>query len=215
MPTVTVYFDYLCPFAWRGLELLSVVAPHKGFDLDLRHYSLVQGNHADNAKLPRNAPAWKLVEQPLPEIKDWPEQKLTRSSLLGFLASHAAAQQGKTAHLKFALELFRSIHQEKTEVKDTSILTQAAQRAGLDVDKFQTDFANEAARRSELGRDLEQAGELAVFGTPTVQLPSGNAAYFRFAKLVTEPQAAVALWDTYVQVLGSEAHIETIKRPRK
>ena len=215
MPTVTVYFDFLCPFAWRGLELLTVVAPLKGFDLELRHFSLVQGNHADNAKLPRHLPAWKLADQPFPEINSLPAEKFTRTSLLAFLASHAAAQQGKTHHFRFALELFRAIHQEKAEVKDADILIQAAHRAGLDVDKFQVDFADEAARRTELGHDLEQAGELAVFGTPTIQLPSGNAAYFRFAKLETEPQAAVELWDTFVKVLDSQARIETIKRPRK
>lgn len=215
MPTVTVYFDYLCPFAWRGLELLNVVAPLKGIDLELCHFSLVQGNHADNAKLPRSAPAWKLADQPFPEINTPPAEKFTRSSLLAFLASHAAAKQGKTAHLKFALALFRTIHQEKAELNDLEMLIKVAQQTGLDVDQFQSDFADEAARRTELAYDLEQAGKLAVFGTPTIQLPSGNAAYFRFAKLETEPQAALELWDTFVKVLDSEARIETIKRPRK
>ncbi|GIW30028.1 MAG: hypothetical protein KatS3mg071_0202 [Meiothermus sp.] len=27
MQTVVIYLDYLCPFAWRGLELAYVAAP--------------------------------------------------------------------------------------------------------------------------------------------------------------------------------------------
>ena len=193
---------------------MNVVAPLKGFDLELRHYSLSQGNHADNAKLPRNAPAWKLAEHSLADLKDDPSpHKL--SSLLAFLASHAAAQQGKTVQLKFALELFRLRHQEKAELSEMATLVMAAERAGLDSAKFQADLADEAARRKELAQDLEQAGELAVFGTPTVQLPTGHAAYLRFANLTTEPAAAAQLWDTYVTVMESGANIETIKRPRK
>jgi predicted DsbA family dithiol-disulfide isomerase len=214
MPTVTVHFDYLCPFAWRGLELLNVIAPLKGFELELKHFSLVQDNHADNAKLPRNAPAWKLAEHSLADLQGDPSPS-RYLSLLAFLASHAAAQQGNTAHLQFALELFRLRHQEKAGLMETAMLVQAAERAGLDIAKFQDDLSNEDLRRKELAQDLEEAGEQAIFGTPTVELPSGDAAYLRFAQLVTEPQAAVALWDTFVTVLESGAHIETIKRPRK
>ncbi|MDX2005297.1 MAG: DsbA family protein [Meiothermus sp.] len=214
MSTVTVYFDYLCPFAWRGLELLNVVAPLEGFDLELRHFSLVQGNHADNANLPRSAPAWKLAEQPMEALRGDPSP-FRYGGMMAFLASHAAAQQGKAAHLSFALELFRLRHREKAELHEPSTLILAAERAGLGVGRFQDDLAEEAARRGELAKDLEQAGELAVFGTPTIQLPGGQAAYLRFANLTTEPEAALRLWGQFVGVLESGAHIETIKRPRR
>ncbi len=204
MQTVTVYFDYLCPFAWRGLELVHVVAPQLGLDLELRHFSLEQGNHQENAGLPRNAPVWKLVEQPLEGPK----------ALRAFLASHAARQQGKAAHLRFALELFRLRHQDKRELSDETFV-EAVGRAGLDLERFMADLEDEEERRIELGRDLEDAGELGVFGTPTFVLPSGDAAYFRFTQLTTEPELAVNLWELYTAVLHNGAHIETIKRPRR
>lgn len=205
MQTVTVYLDYLCPFAWRGLELMHVVAPQLGLEPELRHFSLEQGNHPENRGLPRQAPRWKLAEQPLEGPK----------SLRAFLASHAARQQGKVAHLRFALELFRLRHQERRGLDDDQTFVEAVSRAGLDLERFMADLEDEEDRRIELGRDLEDAGELAVFGTPTFVLPSGDAAYFRFTELTTEPELALPLWELFTAVLHNGAHIETIKRPRK
>ncbi|MDT7919000.1 MAG: DsbA family protein [Meiothermus sp.] len=204
MRRVTVYLDYLCPFAWRGLELAYVVAPQLALDFEIRHYSLEQGNHPENASLPRNAPTWKLVEQPLEGPR----------SLRAFLASHAARQQGKAAHLRFALELFRLRHQERRKLDEDQTLVDAVSRAGLDLERFMADLEDQESRRLELARDLEQAGELGVFGTPTFVLPSGDAAYFRFTQLTTEPELAVNLWELFTSVLYNGAYIETIRRPR-
>jgi predicted DsbA family dithiol-disulfide isomerase len=201
--TITVYLDYLCPFAWRGLELAHVVAPQLGLELELRHFSLEQGNHPENQGLPRHAPVWKLAEQPLESSK----------SLWAFLASHAARQQGKAAHLRFALELFRLRHQHR-QALDEQTFVEAVGRAGLDLERFMADLEDQETRRLELARDLEEAGERAVFGTPTFVLPSGDAAYFRFTELTTEPELAVPLWELFTSVLHNGAHIETIKRPR-
>jgi predicted DsbA family dithiol-disulfide isomerase len=204
MQTVTIYLDYLCPYAWRGLELAYVVAPQLGLDLVIHHYSLEQGNHPENASLPRNAPTWKLAEQPLEGAK----------SLQAFLASHAARQQGKAAHLRFALELFRLRHQERRKLDEDQTLVDAVSRAGLDLERFMADLEDEESRRLELARDLEQAGELGVFGTPTFVLSSGDAAYFRFTQLTTEPELALNLWELFTAVLYNGAYIETIRRPR-
>ena len=43
-----LYFDFLCPYAWRGLELADVLRRGHGLKFRLRHFSLVQGNHAEN-----------------------------------------------------------------------------------------------------------------------------------------------------------------------
>ncbi|MFN3265322.1 MAG: DsbA family protein [Deinococcales bacterium] len=201
---ITVYFDFLCPFAWRGVELLAALE----VAFKPCHYSLVQGNHAENAGLPRHKPVWKLSEQPL-DAGDY-----TSASLEAFLASHAAKHQGAKAHLRFILELFRARHLHQKEL-DTQTILQAAQSANLDLEAFNLARADESTRRNELEQDLVQAGELAVFGTPTIQLENSTAAYFRFAKLPESKEAQETLWQMYQSVLHSEAQIETIKRPRK
>jgi len=94
------------------------------------------------------------------------------------------------------------------------VFEEAARRARLDLSRFQRDLEDEAQRRAELASNLQEAGQLAVFGTPTFVLPEGDAAYFRFTQLITDPQEALELWSLYTSVLRSKARIETIKRPR-
>lgn len=201
---ISVYFDFLCPYAWRGVELLAALK----VPFEPVHYSLVQGNHAENAGKLRAEPAWRLVEQPLEEGSDY-----QRGSLAAFLASHAAARQGETSHLNFILELFRKRHRDAKALNADTML-EAAREAGLDLEQFQRDLSDEDARRAELRRDLERAGELGVFGTPTIQLENGMAAYYRFATLPESPSAKLEAWELFQTVLHNSATIETIKRAK-
>ncbi len=200
---ITVYFDFLCPYAWRGVELLS------GLNVPFEpvHYSLVQGNHAENVGQLRSAPVWKLAEQPLEGNQNHTQ------SFEAFLASHAAAQQGSKLHHQFILELFR-IKNLQERVMTPEVTLEAARVAGLDVERFRADRANVDARRAELAADLERAAALSVFGTPTVQMESGVAAYFRFAKLPETLDGMQAAWGHFQSVVSDQAQIETIKRTR-
>ena len=206
---IQVYFDYNCPFAWRGLELINTVAPSLGLNFSARHYSLHQGNHASNTRLPRGQPVWKLAEQPINGLDE--RQRRTRHA---FLASHAARLQGKPHYDQFVLHLFRLRHQDKLEFTPETLL-EAARRAELDLERFERDLADESARLTELAADLAAADEIAVFGTPTFVLQGGHAAYFRFKDIPERREDQVALWRLYVSVLEHGAVIETIKRPRK
>lgn len=198
-----VYFDFLCPFAWRGLELMAQLGERP----TLKHFSLVQGNHPQNPD--RKNPVWKLAQQALGE---GPENQ--QASLRAFLAAQAAACQGEEAAFNFTLQLFRLRHQEEWSLADPETAQEAARRAGLDLTRFERDLADEPARRAALERDLESAARLGVFGTPTFVLGDGSAAYFRFAQLPQSAEEARRLWQTYEDVLRSDARIETIKRPR-
>jgi predicted DsbA family dithiol-disulfide isomerase len=202
---ITVFFDPTCPFAWRGLELFHAL----NLEFDARAYSLVQGNHPSNTVLPRGKPVWKQAEVEPDTLTDG-----QRSSLNNFMALAAAKFQGAQKHHLFALELMRTKHDQKLAL-DADTIWQAAQKADLDLDQFKADLNDALARRTEVAQDLDAADELAVFGTPTVVLESGHAAYFRFANLPTTFEEQRKLWDIYVSVLESPARIETLKRPRK
>ncbi|WP_027481837.1 DsbA family oxidoreductase [Deinococcus pimensis] len=198
-----VYFDFLCPYAWRGLELSNLLGDRP----ELRHFSLVQGNHPENPD--RKNPTWKLAEQSLTE---GPGHQT--ASLAAFLAAKAAARQGDEAGRTYALHLMRLRHAEKRELGEAEVRLEAARRAGLDLARFEADLADEAGLRAELARDLDAAAQLGVFGTPTFVLDSGDAAYLRFSELPGSEEDARRLWSTYEAVLTSGARIETIKRPR-
>jgi DSBA-like thioredoxin domain len=208
---ITVYHDYLCPFAWRGLELLAALE----VPFASRHFSLVQGNHPDNAGLPRSAPVWKLADQTVGDTTNagLPAYLNVDGSLEAFFASQAALHQGREAHLRFALELYRARHRDAKSLNAETAL-EAAQTAKLDLSAFKVALADEAARRAELAIDLEAAGKLGVFGTPTIQLETGDIAYFRFSNLPESQEAKLEAWKLFEGTLTSGARIETIKRAK-
>ncbi len=210
-----MYFDFLCPYAWRGLELADVLRREHGMKFRLRHFSLVQGNHAENPE--RKHPTWWLDSQIAGQGGD-----AQAGSLNAFLAGQAALKQPEDASWAFTLALFRARHQpaegqEKADLANDSVIRAAAEQT-LDTAQFGSDFLNDGADqaglRAALHTDLQDSASLGVFGTPTFHLPDGNIAYFRFANLVTEPQAALNLWNLYTQVLTDGARIETIKRAK-
>ena len=203
---IQVYFDFLCPFAWRGVELADVLRRERGMQFRLRHFSLVQGNHPENPD--RKAPTWWLHEQAVDAGS--PQQQ---ASLRAFLAAGAAEQQGEEAAWAFTLALFRARFEHKAEL-DEGAMRRAVREAGLDEASFAASCADGGARREALAADLRDSAALGVFGTPTFVLPDGNAAYLRFSRLVQGAEQAETLWNLYTEVLHSDAAIETIKRPR-
>ncbi len=208
---ITVFYDFLCPYAWRGLELLAALE----IPFVHKHYSLVQGNHPDNAGLPRHLPKWQLVTQTLGDTANagLPAYLNVDGSLEAFLAARAAMQQGNAAYLRFALELFRARHRDK-KVLNAETALEAAKAANLDINAFTVARADVVARTVELGADLEEAGQLGVFGTPTIQLESGDIAYFRFEHLPQTQAAKLEAWQIFERAMLSEAGIATIKRAK-
>ena len=97
---------------------------------------------------------------------------------------------------------------------DATVTLEAATIVQLDLERFAADQRDETARRADLSRDLERAGRLGVFGTPTIQLENGKAAYFRFATLPDTKADQQAAWELFLNVLNSDATIETIKRAK-
>lgn len=204
-----LYFDFLCPYAWRGVELAHVLRGC-GETFRLRHFSLVQGNHPENKD--REGVQWWLSDQPLDAEGQGGYLKYQRPSLNAFLAAHAASRQGEEKSWAFTLALFRLHHEDGREL-DEAALQGAAERAGLDLAGWHKDRQDEVARRRELRGDLEAAAALGVFGTPTFVLSSGDAAYFKFEGLTRDPHAAQNLWSLFSGALHSEAQVATIRRP--
>lgn len=200
-----VYFDFLCPYAWRGVELAAVLRAG-GQTFALRHFSLVQGNHPANAG--QDTPVWWLTDQPLGE-----GERFQQVSLPAFLAAHAAARQGEEAAWAFTLALYRAHHETRAPLEETTFM-QAARDAGLDLGRWEADRRDESGLRARLRGDLTDAAGIGVFGTPTFVLPDGSAAYYRFENLIRDPDEARRHWALYMEVLHSGAGIATIKRAR-
>lgn len=198
-----LYVDFLCPYAWRGVELAAVLRGG-GEAFRLRHFSLTQGNHPDN----REGVQWWLTDQPLGE-----GDRFQQASLSAFLAAQAAARQGENAAWAFTLALFRAHHEQKLPLEEATFL-EVARTAGLKLEGFAADRQDAPGLRASLRLELEAAAEIGVFGTPTFVLPDGSAAYYRFETLTRDPDTARSWWTLYREVLGSGAGVATVKRAK-
>lgn len=208
-----LFFDFLCPYAWRGIEMAAVLRGH-GEHFRLRHFSLVQGNHAKNQASKSAADVqWWLSDQPLTADGGEGYMQYQQPSLNAFLAAIAVAKQNEEANWNFTLALLREVHEQKKPLGEESI-QQAAVTAGLDLKQFAQDRLDEMSLRSSLHAELAEAAEIGVFGTPTFVLADGSAAYFRFENLSRNLQTAKQYWKLYRLVLASEAGIATIKRAK-
>ena len=197
---VTVYYDYLCPFAWRGAELAAQVAPELGLAFRWRHFSLHQSNYAGGN-------GWQLWNQKLSFTDEGGDK-----GLLPFMGSCAARRQGADKHDVFRLELMRARFRDHRPFT-LETLTDVAACAGLDVGRFESDLANPECR-TVLAHEHHHAAALGVFGTPTFSFENGHTAYFRLKELPRDLDEAVDLFTSYRELLERFPYLETVKRPR-
>ena len=200
MSSITVYFDYLCPFAWRAAEVAEVVTKELGTAFEWRHFSLYQHNY-------QGEQTWQLWNEPVD-----PEDESGTKGLLPFLASCAARQQGDEAFDTFRLELMRSRHQHCRPLTLATV-REVAEAAGLHLPSFEQELANPECR-TLVAKEHHQAAALDVFGTPTFHFFEGNLAYFRIGALPKTPRESVELFLNYQHILTTYPYLETIKRPR-
>ena len=129
-----------------------------GDDLDLKYRSFaLEQINSDNG------PDWKAWEQG----EDYESRGLW--SLRGGIA---ARMQGYDAHDKYMLELQHFKFVERGDIRDRQPIVEAAERAGLDMEKFESDL-DSPDRLAEIGRDHEEAIEKGIFGTPTFIFEDG------------------------------------------
>lgn len=197
---VIVYFDYLCPYAWRGAELAELVTGHTDFTFEWRLFSLVQSNSTD--------PGFQIWNEPL----DSADPSGSRG-LLPFLASLAARRQGREAEDSFRLALQRARFQEHGTYGLDGIM-EAAAAGGLDLPRFRNDL-DDPELRTQLAQEHHEAACGNVFGTPTFRFTdTGDTAYLRLRELPRDAAEAVELFERYRSLLSDYPYLETVKRPR-
>ncbi|CAN5817738.1 hypothetical protein BH23DEI1_BH23DEI1_21360 [soil metagenome] len=124
---VDVYFDYLCPYAWRGAEVAELVAVDLSLSFEWRHFSIYQARY-------RGATPWHVWNERLD-----PGDETGGRGLLPFLASLAARRQGKEAHDRFRLALLRARHRDRRPF-DRATIFAAAEAAELHLACFERDL---------------------------------------------------------------------------
>ena len=198
--TVVAYFDYLCPFAWRGAEVADMVAGPLGLTFEWRHFSVYQSDHGAGT-------AWQLWNAPIDH-----DDPMGSRGLQPFLASCAARRQGPEGFDRFRLGLLRARHAEGRPLHLTTSL-QVAEAAGLRLARFEADLADPELRTC-LAQEHHQGAVRDVFGTPTFAFVSGHLAYFRVRELPVDEGEAVRLFGSFRDLLERYPYLETVRRPR-
>ena len=190
---LTVYIDFLCPWAYRGsmwladVEKAGRVRPQWGF------FSLSQ-NHEARGGTPE-PPTWERN----PQAKGLP----------AFLAATAARAQGEDAGNRFRLALQRARHEDHLPVDQHSTHRLVAERAKLDVARWELDV--QTADFGTLAAEHTEAVRRGVFGVPTLVWPEGRSYYLKITELIPGDRA-VALFDA-IETVHRFGEVIEIKTP--
>jgi len=190
---LTVYYDFLCPWAYRGAIWLDEVEKAGRIRPQWRFFSLMQ-NHATR----EGSQAGSVWERD-PKAKGLP----------AFLAATAARAQGEEAGERFRLALQRARHEDRLPVDEPATHLIAAQRAGLDIARFESDA--KSVDFGALTREHAAAVERGIFGVPTLVWPEGRSYYMKITDLIPA-ERAVALYDA-VETVHRFGEIIEIKTP--
>jgi predicted DsbA family dithiol-disulfide isomerase len=216
-----VYFDYLCPYAWRGAELAARLAEPLELEFVWQHFSLWQSNYQPASEPIGNETAAsepaaselakKLWQHPLkPNILAGEDRG--GWGLLPFLVSIAARAQDASKETALRLAIFRSYHQGNNPFSQ-KILLDCAASVGLDAAELALALDN-PQHRETLEREHLTAKKHHVFGTPTFHFAGDQLAYFRVRELPKEDATAIKLFQDYRAMLDNYPFLETVKRPR-
>jgi len=191
-----VFYDYRCPYVYQAAVLLRRVSAsgQRNLRVRWRYFSLTQVNNQQDG--------WT--------IWDAPAADRSTKGRLAFQAAEAAREQDRFEALHNAL--LEARHLDRLNLDDRTVIEDVAGRAGLDLVRFRRDLDDPSALQAIARDHQEAAGELGVFGTPTVHLPGRGAAYLR-VRPAPEGQAAVRLFDQ-VMAMMVNPHFLELKRAR-
>lgn len=208
MTTITLYYDYLCPFAYRAVQLFTEIEQTRPkITVDWRFLSLEQINH--DLKAQDSDELWHIWEQDLDYA---PLRGRSRQrGLAAFLASHAAAVQGPEAFARFRLAVFSAHHDDDRDISDPGTLLSIGRRAGLDLNAFQTHWRS-AGARNRLRHDHEQGQSVKAFGVPTIVINDSEATYLRLSSYPIDPEERQSLFDHLVHTIVQRPYLQELKR---
>jgi predicted DsbA family dithiol-disulfide isomerase len=188
----TIYFDFLCPWAYRGAIWLQAVEDAGRIEPQWRFFSLSENHRTREGE---------------GGVAVWEDGQA--HGVPAFRAAVAARRQGEGAYNRFRLALQKARHEQGLKVDLPETHRQAAQTAGLHLERFERDLSH--VDLTSLAQEHAEAVRIGVFGVPTLVWPNGRSYYLKITEVPPADQA-VALYDAIAGVHQFEQVIE-IKTP--
>jgi predicted DsbA family dithiol-disulfide isomerase len=114
------------------------------------------------------------LQEPLAEFAPYRDDGWPATTLPAFGAAWAAAKQGEAALHDYDLRVRRAFFAQGRNIGRREVLLDVAREGGLDLGRFERDFAGEDARAAVLAERQAGQDSYGVHGTPTLMLADGT-----------------------------------------
>jgi predicted DsbA family dithiol-disulfide isomerase len=194
----TVYYDYLCPYAFRLCRLLDGIKGDisGGLDISWKTFSLEQQNS-------RKEPDFLLWEHP----------EHPTYGILALIAGKAAKNQGQALFLKFHFALFEARHIRHKNISSQEVLIDAAKNSGLDTGQFEADLKKEETMQAMAKDHLSGKTRHNLFGVPSLAFDDENPIYTKLSSLPELKEDRVSLFHLIYESAVKRPCLMEIKRP--
>lgn len=177
IPELWEWAEYYCPWCYvAAVRLHRVQREYEGrVNLRVRFFPLeVPYGEA----VPRDIleQEWWLaaLQEPDARFAPYPSDDWPTTTLPAFDAVWAASRQGAGVGMVFDLRVRRAFFGEGRNIGRREVLLDLAREAGLDVPRFERDFASPEARAAVLEESRIGREQYHVRGTPTLMLADGT-----------------------------------------
>jgi len=153
---IFVYSDYICPWCYIATVRLLEIKEEYGDKVNIswRSYPLVPGEIPNRRITPHSAEGRRRadLEEETISFEPWDaDQAYPSSSMPALRAAKCAQLQGEEAFHHFHISLFKAFFEESRDISDRQVLLSLAEEAGLDVERFSSDFDHSKRELPYLG----------------------------------------------------------------
>jgi len=202
---LTVFFDFLCPYAWRASRWLDqVVVQRPTLSITWRYFSLEQVNAPADAN-------WYVWDQP-DDYTGLREGWSSYRGLHAFWAAEAVRRQGEAQFNRFRTALYDARHERNVNVAARDSVAEIAATCDVDMARYTHDV-HDRSLLEVLKRDHEYAkATYDCFGVPTLCFDDKNAVYVKLSEIVTA-ENVLPLFDDVAHMFVNRPYVAELKRP--
>jgi 2-hydroxychromene-2-carboxylate isomerase len=188
---VKLYFDPICPWAWRTSLWLREARQVRPLELSWGFFSLAELNRAAGNP---------------------PRERHQQSATAFRIMALVRRQHGADAVDRLYLAFGRAHHDQKQNIGQPDVITAVLDGAGFDRGLMNAAHAD-AALTDELQEEHAALAARGAFGVPTLETPGATPLYGPIIDQVPTGEAAGELWDHTAWLLA-QPHVYEFKRAR-